>query len=147
MSGNLPKLRPKQQKFVEEYLLDLNATAAAKRAGYSPKTAESIGYENLRKPQIQAAIQEKRQKISDEIDLTRNDILKGLLAESCFMDQGSSHGARVSAWRELAKILGHYEIDNLQKGNAELKTRQEFIEDMAASIQGTTGLPKPRTDK
>lgn len=46
----------KQKLFVEEYLLDLNATQAAIRAGYSPETAGAIGAENLKKPQIQNAI-------------------------------------------------------------------------------------------
>lgn len=43
----------RQQRFCEEYLLDLNATQAAIRAGYSPETAGAIGAENLKKPQIQ----------------------------------------------------------------------------------------------
>ena len=50
------KLTPKQQRFVEEYLIDLNATQAAIRAGYSNKTAGQVGYENLRKPEIQQAV-------------------------------------------------------------------------------------------
>ncbi len=43
------KLTPKQRRFVEEYLIDLNATQAAARAGYSPKTARQIATENLKK--------------------------------------------------------------------------------------------------
>ncbi len=50
------KLTPKQRRFVEEYLIDLNATRAAVRAGYSEKTARQIGSENLSKPAIQEAI-------------------------------------------------------------------------------------------
>lgn len=46
----------KQKRFIEEYLIDLNATQAAIRAGYSPDTAKSIGSENLTKPDIQAHI-------------------------------------------------------------------------------------------
>lgn len=46
----------KQKLFIEEYLIDLNATQAAIRAGYSPDTAGSIGNENLKKPEIQARI-------------------------------------------------------------------------------------------
>lgn len=46
----------KQKRFCEEYLIDLNATQAAIRAGYSPETAGAIGAENLKKPQIQKAI-------------------------------------------------------------------------------------------
>ena len=49
-------LSPKQQRFVDEYLVDLNATKAAIRAGYSNKTARQIGSENLSKPVIQEAI-------------------------------------------------------------------------------------------
>lgn len=46
----------KQKLFVEEYLIDLNATQAAIRAGYSPDTAKEIGCENLTKPNIRACI-------------------------------------------------------------------------------------------
>lgn len=45
-------MTPKQERFVQEYLIDLNATQAATRAGYSAKTAYSIGQENLSKPEI-----------------------------------------------------------------------------------------------
>lgn len=51
------KLTAKQQCFVNEYLIDLNATQAAIRAGYSEKTAHVIGHENLNKPKLQASIQ------------------------------------------------------------------------------------------
>ncbi|MFA5753528.1 MAG: terminase small subunit, partial [Bacteroidales bacterium] len=44
------KLTPKQKRFVDEYLIDLNATQAAIRAGYSERTARIIGAENLIKP-------------------------------------------------------------------------------------------------
>ena len=46
----------KQKRFIEEYLIDLNATQAAIRAGYSPDTAKSIGSENLTEPDIKAQI-------------------------------------------------------------------------------------------
>lgn len=61
------KLTHRQQKFVQEYLVDLNATQAAIRAGYSKRTACSIGYENLRKPEIKSAIDTRRDAILDEI--------------------------------------------------------------------------------
>ena len=53
-------MTPKQQRFVDEYLIDLNATQAAIRAGYSENSAAEQGYANIRKPQIAAAIAEKR---------------------------------------------------------------------------------------
>ena len=51
-------MTPKQQRFVEEYLIDLNATQAATRAGYSAKTARQIGDELLSKSDISAAVAE-----------------------------------------------------------------------------------------
>ena len=73
MSGK--KLTDKQQRFVEEYLIDLNATQAAIRAGYSKKTAEVIGYENLRKPQITEAICKAKKKISQKLEITAERVL------------------------------------------------------------------------
>ena len=53
----MAKLTPKQARFCEEYLVDLNATQAAIRAGYSVESAGSIGSENLTKPEIRARIE------------------------------------------------------------------------------------------
>ena len=69
-------LTPKQARFVEEYLLDLNATAAAKRAGYSAKTAEVIGYENLRKPQIAEAVTEAQKARSERTEIDQDEVLR-----------------------------------------------------------------------
>ena len=55
----MAKLRDKQQRFVDEYLIDLNATQAAIRAGYSVKTANEQGSQNLAKLSIQQAIAER----------------------------------------------------------------------------------------
>lgn len=52
------KVTPKQEKFCQEYLADLNATQAAIRSGYSQDSAASIGHENLRKPEIQKRLKE-----------------------------------------------------------------------------------------
>ena len=56
----MANLTPKQQRFVEEYLIDLNATQAAIRAGYSEKTAKSVGHENLTKPDLKKYIDKGR---------------------------------------------------------------------------------------
>jgi len=55
-------MTPKQQRFVEEYLVDLNATQAAKRAGYSAKSASDLGYRLLRNPAVAAAIAKAQNK-------------------------------------------------------------------------------------
>ena len=79
------QLTPKQQRFVGEYLIDLNATQAAVRAGYSEKTANRIASENLSKPVIQEAIQEQMQKRSERTEITQDYVLCGLkeVAERC----------------------------------------------------------------
>jgi phage terminase small subunit len=69
---------PKQARFVEEYMVDLNATQAAIRAGYSKNTAASIGHENLIKPEIAAAILEAQNRISERTEATTDDVMKEL---------------------------------------------------------------------
>jgi len=76
------KLRPKQQRFIDEYLLDLNATQAAIRAGYSVKTAASVGAENLRKPQIAEAITKAKASRSDRTGIDADWLLKRLAEEA-----------------------------------------------------------------
>lgn len=78
-------LTPKQKRFVAEYLVDLNATAAAKRAGYNPKTAYSIGQENLKKPEIQKAIEEAQKERQKRTEITQ-DMVIAELAKLGFFD-------------------------------------------------------------
>ena len=74
----MTKLTAKQEAFCKEYLIDLNATQAAIRAGYSEKTAYSIGNENLNKPEIAEAIQGYMSKRSAETQITAEWVLKGI---------------------------------------------------------------------
>lgn len=71
-------LTDKQEMFVKEYLVDLNATQAAIRAGYSKKTARKIGQENLTKPDIQAAIQKAMNERSKRVEITADRVLQEL---------------------------------------------------------------------
>ena len=75
----------KQNIFVQEYLKDLNATQAAIRAGYSRKTAYSIGQENLNKPEIKKAIDTAMSERSKRANLTADYVLQNLheIAERC----------------------------------------------------------------
>lgn len=79
MSKEETKLTDRQAAFVQEYLLDLNATQAAIRAGYSENTASETGYENLRKPQIVVAIQKAFQKRAERTQLTADRILAEIM--------------------------------------------------------------------
>lgn len=68
----------KQKLFIEEYLIDLNATQAAIRAGYSPDTAYSIGQENLKKPEIKARIDKAMAKRSRRTGVSADRVLMEL---------------------------------------------------------------------
>jgi len=69
------KLTPKQARFIDEYLKDLNATQAAIRAGYSPKTAQEISSETLSKPIIQEAVQKRRNELSAKAQMDQEWVL------------------------------------------------------------------------
>ena len=71
------RLTPKEQRFVEEYAIDLNGTQAAIRAGYSPKTARSIASETLQRPAVKAATQKA---------LRANEPRLQMLTERAFYD-------------------------------------------------------------
>ena len=75
-------LTGKQKLFVAEYLIDLNATQAALRAGYSPKTAQFIGPENLHKPSIIAAIAEAQKGRTTRTRTDADWVLKRLVKEA-----------------------------------------------------------------
>lgn len=68
----------KQKRFVEEYLIDLCATQAAIRAGYSPETAGSIGSENLHKPEIRARIDAAMAELSRRTGANQERIVREL---------------------------------------------------------------------
>lgn len=71
----MASLTKKQQTFVDEYLVDLNATQAAIRTGYSSKTANRIATELLSKPVIQAEIEESVKKRSARTEITQDRVL------------------------------------------------------------------------
>ena len=74
----MEKMTDKQKRFCDEYLIDLNATQAAIRAGYSEKSARAIANENLTKPYIKAYIDERMAEKEDELIADQNEVLKYL---------------------------------------------------------------------
>lgn len=74
----MTKMTNKQKRFCDEYLIDLNATQSAIRAGYSPKTARFIGQENLTKPNIKAYIEERMVEKEKELIASQDEVLRYL---------------------------------------------------------------------
>lgn len=135
----MANLTPKQQRFVEEYLIDLNATQAAIRAGYSAKTAQEIGSENLSKPMVAKAIAEAQEKLSNKAQVTVEMVVQGLLNEAKDLSEGSTQSARVSAWAHLGKHLGMFKdkIEHTGKdgGPIDLSLKVVFEDDGEASTE------------
>lgn len=99
-------LTAKQRKFVEEYCVDQNATQAAIRAGYSERTAASIGSENLTKPEILGAVVEKftehRARCAISIDSLTDEL--ALVQELALED--AKYATVVAAIMAKAKLHG-----------------------------------------
>lgn len=97
------KLTEKQKRFVDFYIETGNATEAAKKAGYKPKAAYATGAENLRKPQIKKAIEERlaqleSAKIADMTEVLQfvTAAMRGELEEDVVVVQGAGNGVSVA---------------------------------------------------
>ena len=133
----MANLTPKQQRFVEEYLIDLNATQSAIRAGYSEKTAEQQGYQLLQKTSVLKAIEEAKNQVSKRTELTVDMVVNGLLKEAQDYAEGSTQSARVSAWAHLGKHLGMFkdkvEMTGANGGPIDLSLKVVFEDERDSS--------------
>lgn len=104
------KLSDKQQRFVEEYLIDLNVTRAAIRAGYSEKSAHTVGHETLKNPKVAQAISEAKAKLAEKAGVSAERVIK-----------------------ELTR-LGFSDLRNVLDSNGNLSSPHEWDNDTAAAI-------------
>ncbi len=108
-------LTAKQQRYVEEYCSNgFKGTKAAIAAGYSENSAHDISSENLKKPEIKAAIDEYKAKLSAKTLVTAEMLVEMLLNEANCHDEGASHSARISAIKLLSDYTGGFD-KNKQK--------------------------------
>lgn len=106
-------LNPKQALFVEEYLVDLNATQAAIRAGYSARTAHAQGPRLLEHAGVAAAIAERQGARLERLDVTADKVLQEL-ASIAFTDL-----ADVAEWGEREVAIG-YDADGKRLSPADI---------------------------
>ena len=123
------KLTAKQEKFCLEYMVDLNATQAAIRAGYSEKTAQVIGAENLIKPMIANRINEMREEQAKRTQISADFVLGGLkqIATEA-LDLKEYDAASIKALELLGKHLKLF-TDKQELTGADggaIKTEAEF---------------------
>lgn len=126
---SLKKLTKKQELFVSEYLIDLNATQAAIRAGYSEKTANRIATENLSKPVIQAAISKAQNKRLEKNEVNADYVLKRLIEIDemdvvDILDDGG-HLKPITQWpKTWRRTISGLDVQELMMGKVETVLRK-----------------------
>lgn len=149
MSNDVPEgvevvLEPKQQLFVEEYLIDLNATQAAIRAGYSENSARAIGCENLTKPNIANAIAIAQSKRSQRTEITQDMVLRELakIGFANMLDYMKPHNGQMhldmsEITRDQAAAISEYQTE-MVSGRGEMpdieKTRFKLLDKRQALV-------------
>lgn len=124
------KLTEKQRIFVDEYLIDLNATQAAIKAGYSKNAAKEIAYENLTKPHIQKAIDKRKKNLSIKNKITVEKIIKEY-SEIALVDiykEDIKASDKLKALDYLTKLLGLELNKNKKEDGYKNKTLSDLYE-------------------
>ena len=130
-------LNAKQRRFVDEYLIDLNATQAAIRAGYSKKTAAQIGEKLLRKVEIQSEIAKRQQKRSLRTEISQDRVLTEL-ARIGFADI-----RKAVKWGETMLRVADSETGETEAYHGlALISSDEIDDDTAAAIAEVSEGPK-----
>lgn len=98
----------KQRRFVDEYLVDGNGTAAAVRAGYGRAGARVTACRLLKNANVMAQITDRQAADAARLRLQREDALRGLLEAVELARLQANPAAQISAWREIGRMLGFY---------------------------------------
>lgn len=106
-------LTDKQEMFCREYVIDLNSAAAARRAGYSEKTANRLGSRLLSNVDIQRRVSELQAERAERCEITADEVVKKLRAISEMWPQNPSAACR--ALELLGRCLGVFERDRQQQ--------------------------------
>ncbi|NRO27716.1 terminase small subunit [Lactobacillus helveticus] len=141
----MSKLTTKQHKFCDEYIKSGNAKDAAIKAGYSPKTAYSIGNENLNKPELKAYIDGRLKALSNYQILSATEVLEYLsrvvagketeyvaTSKGVFSDVPVSAKDRISAAKELLKR--YPTTDPMEKQKLKKLTADARISEAKANV-------------
>ena len=102
-------LTPRQEQFVENYILCGNATEAARRAGYGERGAGVTETRLLKNANVLAAIDVLRAANAERFALSREAVIEELLAAIAVAKDQSNPQVVIAGWREIAKMCGFYE--------------------------------------
>lgn len=117
----------KQEKFIQEFIIDGNGTRAAIEAGFSENCAAEIAYEYLRKPHIAQAIEQRRNELREESEINQSWILTQLQENAKLAKSAKQYSASTQALMGAAKILG-LGSENLNLTDLRTKTEAELLE-------------------
>ena len=109
------ELNTRQKDFIRHYCRLGNGTRAAVAAGYSEKGASVKGTELLAMDKVQRHIRVQRRSIARELNITQELVLQGMMSEAHGIGPDTNSAARMTAWREVAKLQGFFELDNKQR--------------------------------
>lgn len=133
----MAKLTPKQKTFIDEYLIDLNATQAAIRAGYSKSTANRIATENLSKPVIQAEIQKRMKDREERTEITQDFVLRELYAIASAKGSDFAKVVKKTALQpvfdDMGNVTDHQEV---AFNVVEIEPTDEIPDDKKKAISG-----------
>jgi phage terminase small subunit len=104
----VPALTPKQARFVAEYLIDLNATQAAIRAGYSKHTAQVQSSRLLSNAMVAAAVDAALAKRSGKLEITAEKVLRDLEDQRLAAKKDNAHAAAIRASELQGKHVGMF---------------------------------------
>ena len=143
-------LTPKQARFVEEYLIDLNATAAAKRAGYSERTAYAQGQRLLKNVEIAAAIQKAQEARSERTRIDQDWVIERLVgvyeasmeARPVNDKNGEEKGFTFNptAANRALELIGKHKGMFIDRKLIGLRRIEDMTEDELVALLGDNGL-------
>lgn len=130
------KLTPKQQKFADEYIISGNASEAARKAGYSEKTARFIGAENLTKPNIRTYVNKKLEKLEASKYLSMDEALRLTAAIARGEPKAVQAGVNEETGEPISRLV--YPSFNDQKGALEqfYRINGAFIDNKKVEVSG-----------
>jgi len=148
----MAKLNEKQQRFVDEYLIDLNATQAAIRTGYSAKTADVQGSRLLGNVKVQVELKKAMQKREERTEITQDMVLKELFKVAF---ANGSDFAKVTTKPIMEQVVngttGEWEEKEVLKQFVELTDTDNLPEEKKAAIacikEGKFGIEVQSCDK
>jgi len=101
-------LTPKQVRFIDEYLIDFNASRAAIASGFSPRSAKVQGSRLLTNVNVKLSIQRHQKATEKRLQVTRDNVIQGLVIAAEQARINKDPASMIAAMSEVSKMMGFY---------------------------------------